>query len=66
VAHRGLVIVRNLVYAEEAELAKKAIQALSKNGAVEKLKITLRKTRDPALLQTGVEAVKALVDTEKS
>lgn len=66
VVHRGLVIVRNLVCEhDDAELLKKAREALKKSDAVEKLKTSLKKTKDPALLQIGVEALKAVVDTEK-
>ncbi|EXJ84384.1 hypothetical protein A1O3_05051 [Capronia epimyces CBS 606.96] len=65
VVHRGLVIVRNMVCEHDAELSRKARVALKKSDAVEKVKTTLKTTKDPALLQIGVEALKALVEMEK-
>ncbi|KAL2416557.1 hypothetical protein ABEF95_003766 [Exophiala dermatitidis] len=67
VVHRGLVIVRNLLCAPDdeehaAQLVQRANDAFIKAGAVEKLKSCMRKVRDPALLQVGVEALKVLVD----
>ncbi|EXJ94571.1 hypothetical protein A1O1_02967 [Capronia coronata CBS 617.96] len=66
VVHRGLVVVRNLLCEhDDVELVNRAKEALIKNGAAEKLKTALKKTKDPALLQIGVDALKVLVGTKK-
>ncbi|KIX08358.1 uncharacterized protein Z518_03014 [Rhinocladiella mackenziei CBS 650.93] len=65
VVHRGLVVVRNMLCEEDANLASRAREALKRNDGVEKLKTALKKTKDPALLQIGVEALKVMVDAEK-
>lgn len=61
VVHRGLVVVRNMV-CTEGPAGARATEVLKKNGGVEKLKECLKKSKDPALLQVGVEALKALVE----
>lgn len=63
VVHRGLVVVSNMVACEEdTMLASKARTAFKRHDAAEKLKACLKKTRDPTLLQIGVEALKTLVE----
>jgi hypothetical protein len=65
VVHRGLVIVRNILYDEDETVCKRAREIFKKNEAVEKLKTCLKNTKDPSLLQTGVEALKALIEPER-
>ena len=60
VVHRGLVCLRNLSCAPEPA-GTRARQALRELGGVETMKACLRRTRNPAILQVGVEAMKALV-----
>jgi hypothetical protein len=60
VVHRGLVCLRNLSCAPEPA-GTRARQALRELGGVEAMKACLRRTRNPAILQVGVEAMKALV-----
>jgi hypothetical protein len=61
VVHRGLVVVRNVLCEHDQTLTDKAREILQRHGAVEKLKACLKKTKDPTLLQIGVEALKALL-----
>ncbi|KAK4943092.1 SWI5-dependent HO expression protein 4 [Elasticomyces elasticus] len=61
VVHRGLVASRNMVCEEDESLAVRARKMFKEQGAVEKLKTCLKKTRDPNMLQIGVEALKVLV-----
>jgi hypothetical protein len=65
VVHRGLVVVRNMVCEDNGALAAQAKGAFNKHDGVEKLKTCLKRTKDPAMLQIGVEALKVLVGTEK-
>lgn len=60
VVHRGLVCLRNLCCAPDPAGARTR-QALRGLGAVEVLKACLKRIRNPAILQVGVEAMKALV-----
>ncbi|KIW38914.1 uncharacterized protein PV06_08737 [Exophiala oligosperma] len=62
VVHRGLVVVRNMVCEEDDALATRARTSFKRQGAVEKLKTCLKKTKDPTLLQRGVDALKTLVE----
>lgn len=64
VVHRGLVVVRNMV-CEDDDLAVRARATFKDHDGVEKLKTCLKRTKDPNLLQLGVEALKVLVATEK-
>ena len=59
VVHRGLVCLRNLSCAPDPA-GTRARQALHDLGAAEVLKACLKRTRNPAVLQVGVEAMKAL------
>jgi protein unc-45 len=70
VVHRGLVVVRNILCcdmddAKNKELAARAKILFKEQGAVEKLKSALKKTKDPELLTIGVQALKVLVEGEK-
>ncbi|EEP80368.1 predicted protein [Uncinocarpus reesii 1704] len=58
--HRGIVCVQNLVRAT-GDIGKRARQGLLENGALDTLKTCLTKTRNPAVVEGGVEAVKALI-----
>ncbi|EXJ63511.1 uncharacterized protein A1O5_11560 [Cladophialophora psammophila CBS 110553] len=67
VVHRGLVVVRNMLCCDEAApenktLAAKVKEVFKKEGAVERLKTTLKQTKEPELLSIGVQALKVLVD----
>ena len=67
---RGLVIVKNMVCCDQEDvnykdLALRARAAFKQDDAVEKLKNTLKMTRDPELLGIGVQALKVLLDGEK-
>ncbi|KIY04175.1 uncharacterized protein Z520_00867 [Fonsecaea multimorphosa CBS 102226] len=67
VVHRGLVVVRNMLCCDEADVENKTLalrvkEAFKKEGAVEKLKTSLKQTKDPELLSIGVQALKVLVD----
>ena len=64
VVHRGLVVVRNLVCADGENGVRGRTEVVKKEG-VEKLKETLKKTKNPELLSIGVEALKVLVEEEK-
>ncbi|KEF55636.1 uncharacterized protein A1O9_08386 [Exophiala aquamarina CBS 119918] len=66
VVHRGLVVLRNMVCEEDGKVALQARALLKENNAVEKLKTCLKKTKDQALLQIGVEVLKVLVETSKT
>lgn len=58
--HRGVVCVRNLVSAT-GEVGVAARKELVEKGAVEVLKGCLMRTRNSAVVETGVEALKALL-----
>ena len=60
IVHRGLVCLQNLSCAPDPAGAR-ARQALRNSGAAEVLKTCLKRTRNPTILQIGVEAMKALV-----
>lgn len=60
VVHRGLVCLRNLSCAPDPA-GTRARQALRELGGVEAMKACLSRTRNPTILQVGVEAMKALV-----
>jgi len=58
--HRGVVCVRNLVVAE-GETGKKGREVVKGLGGGEVLKGALKKSRDQAILEVGVEALKGLM-----
>jgi len=59
--HRGVVAVRNLV-CTEGDMGYSATRRVKEEGGVDVLKSVLSKTRMPAVLEVGVEALKKLVD----
>ena len=61
IVHRGLVVVRNLSCASDPA-GPSARKALTDLGAVDILKSCVRRTKNPALLQVGVEALKPLIE----
>ncbi|PGH26966.1 hypothetical protein AJ80_01350 [Polytolypa hystricis UAMH7299] len=61
--HRGVVCVRNLAYSRD-EVGKRAVSELKNGGAVEVLTTCLTQSKNPAVLQSGVEVLKMLVATE--
>jgi hypothetical protein len=60
VVHRGLVCLRNISRASDPA-GTKARQALRDLGAVNVIKACLKRTRNPTVVQVGIEAMKALV-----
>ncbi|KAH0563260.1 hypothetical protein GP486_002171 [Trichoglossum hirsutum] len=62
--HRGVVCVRNVVCAPGA-VGKAGVQKVKSEGGVEVLKGMLRETRNPDVLQIGVEALKSLLQEER-
>lgn len=60
--HRGVVCINNLACASSGEIGQKAQRALKDGGAVDVLKNCLTKTRNPAILQSGIGALKVLMD----
>ena len=63
ILHRGVVCVHNLVHSADP-IGARAREALMQKGAVEILKDCLRQSRNPAILQVGVEALKRLVGAQ--
>lgn len=63
ILHRGVVCVHNLAHSADP-IGTRAREALTQKDAVETMKDCLRKSRDPAILQIGVEALKALMGTQ--
>ncbi|RVX70703.1 hypothetical protein B0A52_05353 [Exophiala mesophila] len=62
VVHRALVVVRNILHDEDAQVALKAKDIFKSNNAIESLKTCLKQTKDPELLQIGVQALKVLIE----
>ncbi|GMF70705.1 unnamed protein product [Aspergillus oryzae] len=60
--HRGVACVRNMSCIASGDIGRRAKEALKKGGAVDILSNVLKKSRNPAVLQTGVEALKPLVE----
>ncbi|KAL1953891.1 hypothetical protein VTO42DRAFT_2077 [Malbranchea cinnamomea] len=63
IVHRGVVCVHNLVHAAEPNGSRARSSLLQKN-AIECLKGCLRKSRNTAVLQSGVEALKVLIGSQ--
>lgn len=61
IVHRGLVCIRNLSCASDPA-GTRARDALKQLDALEVLKQCLKATRNPALLQVGVEALKGMME----
>lgn len=60
--HRGVTCIRNLTCAPPGDIGRRALDAVKQNGGVDVLSNLLKKTRNQLLLQTGVEALKPLVE----
>lgn len=60
--HRGVACVRNLTCMASGDISTRAKAAVKENGGVQTLTNALRLTSNPAILQTGVEALKPLVE----
>lgn len=60
--HRGVACVRNMTCMASGEIGARAKAAVKECGGVETLTSALRHTSNPAILQTGVEALKPLIE----
>ncbi|KAF3483148.1 CRO1 protein [Arthroderma uncinatum] len=63
--HRGIVCVHNIVCAS-GNIGQKARRALREKRGMEVLRDCLTKSKNPAVLQSGVECLKKLVDCQAS
>lgn len=63
--HRGVVCLHNLALAS-GDIGVRAKKELTQGGAVDVLTNCLKATKNSAVMQSGIEAFKALVETEKS
>ncbi|KAF7588046.1 hypothetical protein BBP40_006236 [Aspergillus hancockii] len=61
-SHRGVACVRNMSCIATGDIGRRAREALKKSGAVDTLTKVLKKSGNTAVLQTGVEALKPLVE----
>ncbi|WEW60931.1 SWI5-dependent HO expression protein 4 [Emydomyces testavorans] len=59
--HRGVVCVQNLVRTT-GDIGKRAKKELLEKGAPDQLKKCLTKSHNPAVVESGVEALKAMID----
>ncbi|KAJ5966494.1 hypothetical protein N7481_013208 [Penicillium waksmanii] len=62
--HRGIVCVRNLTFAASGEIGTRAKAAVRAAGGIDILTACLKATKNPAVLQAGVEALKPLVQDQ--
>ncbi|OGM42173.1 actin cytoskeleton organization protein (Cro1) [Aspergillus bombycis] len=60
--HRGVACVRNMSCIASGDIGRRAKEALKQGGAVDILTNVLKTSRNTAVLQTGVEALKPLVE----
>ena len=60
--HRGVACIRNLTCEATGDIGVRAKAAVKESGGVETLTSALRNTSNPAILQTGVEALKPLIE----
>ncbi|RMJ28496.1 Actin cytoskeleton organization protein [Aspergillus sp. HF37] len=60
--HRGLACIRNMTCMESGDIGARARASVKDGGGVQTLTSALRLTSNPAILQTGVEALKPLVE----
>ncbi|PYH96271.1 actin cytoskeleton organization protein [Aspergillus ellipticus CBS 707.79] len=60
--HRGVACVRNMTCLASGDIGRRAKEAVKANGGIEVLTNVLKKTKNPAVLQVGVEALKPLVE----
>ncbi|OJJ50906.1 hypothetical protein ASPZODRAFT_162804 [Penicilliopsis zonata CBS 506.65] len=61
-AHRGVVCVRNLTCTAGGDIGSRARQAVRLAGGVDILRTCLQRTRNPAVLQAGVDALRPLIE----
>ncbi|RAH44446.1 UNC45-central domain-containing protein [Aspergillus brunneoviolaceus CBS 621.78] len=59
--HRGVACIRNMTCLATGDVARRAKDAIKQNGGIDILTNLLKKTKNPAILQVGVEALKPLV-----
>jgi hypothetical protein len=62
--HRGVACIRNLTCMATGDISKRAKEMVEKCGGVDILTSVLKKSSNPAILQTGVEALKPLVKSK--
>lgn len=60
--HRGVACIRNMTCMASGEIGTRARTAVKEGGGVQTLTNALRLTSNPAVLQTGVEALKPLIE----
>lgn len=60
--HRGFACVRNMTCMASGDIGARARASVKDGGGVQTLTSALRLTSNPAVLQTGVEALKPLVE----
>lgn len=63
--HRGIVCVRNLTFAASGDIGTRAKAAVRAAGGIDILTACLKATKNPAVLQAGVEALKPLVQDQQ-
>ncbi|PLB47258.1 actin cytoskeleton organization protein [Aspergillus steynii IBT 23096] len=59
--HRGVACLRNMTCVASGDIGRRARDAVKSAGGVDTLTNVLKKTSNPTILQTGVEALKPLV-----
>lgn len=60
--HRGVACVRNLASVASGDIGRRAREAVKAQGGVDILTKVLKQSKNTAILQTGVEALKPLVE----
>lgn len=60
--HRGVSCIRNMTCVASGDIGTRARAAVKDGGGVQTLTSALRHTSNPVILQTGVEALKPLVE----
>ncbi|KAG2416495.1 hypothetical protein HFD88_007710 [Aspergillus terreus] len=60
--HRGVACVRNLASVASGDIGRRAREAVKAQGGVDILTKVLKQSKNTAVLQTGVEALKPLVE----
>ncbi|KAL5362389.1 myosin-binding striated muscle assembly central-domain-containing protein [Aspergillus floccosus] len=60
--HRGVACVRNLTSVASGDIGRRAREAIKAQGGVDILTKVLKQSKNTAVLQTGVEALKPLVE----
>ncbi|KAL4890180.1 myosin-binding striated muscle assembly central-domain-containing protein [Aspergillus ambiguus] len=60
--HRGVACVRNLTSIASGDIGRRAREAVKAQGGVDILTRVLKQSKNTAILQTGVEALKPLVE----